>query len=113
LATAPVTKVTRVAKALAFAAIRTAAGCAEVEDRPATWSFVHAAIIAPNCTTSNCHSRLNATAGLQLENREAAYAFITGLPCEPGGVPLDGNHNLVLPGQPESSRLMYLLRAED
>lgn len=101
------------AATLTVAATLTAAGCAEVEDRTASWSFVHAAIIAPNCTTSNCHSQLNATAGLQFDDREGAYTFITGLPCEPGGDSLDGNHNLVFPGQPESSRLMYLLRAED
>ena len=35
----------------------------EPDDRPASWTYVHAAVIAPNCATSNCHSDLAATAG--------------------------------------------------
>lgn len=101
----------RYGAALALACVALAA-CAEVEDRPASWSFVHAAIVAPNCTTSNCHSRLAATAGLQFDELEGAYFYLTGRSCDPDGE-IDGNHNLVLPGQPDSSRLVHLLRGEN
>ena len=102
------------ALALAGACVALAA-CAEVEDRPASWSFVHAVIVAPNCTSSNCHSQLAATAGLQLDELEGAYFYLTGRPCDPGGTggELTGDHNFVLPGQPESSRLVHLLRGKN
>lgn len=37
-------------------------GCAE-DDRPATFEYIHPAIIVPNCTTSACHVGNNAEAG--------------------------------------------------
>lgn len=89
-----------------------ALGCVEPDDRPATWTYVHAAVIAPNCATSNCHSDLAATAGLDLSGREAAYLFLTGRVCEGQELPGEPPRNFVDPGAPETSKLMYLLRGE-
>jgi Planctomycete cytochrome C len=46
---------------------------ADPGDRPARWSYIHAAIIAPSCATSSCHSALAATAGLTLDDPDASY----------------------------------------
>ncbi len=49
-------------------------GCgAEVDERPASWSYIHAAIIVPNCATSACHSTLSKTKGVDLEDHASAY----------------------------------------
>ena len=81
--------------------------CVDTDERPATWSYIHATIIAPNCTTSRCHSSYNQTADLALDDRSAAYAQLTGRSCDTG-IGLD--HNFVYPGDPDRSKLMFLLR---
>lgn len=86
-----------------------AVACGE-DDRPPTWSYVHAAIIVPNCTTSSCHNSFVAPAGVVLQDREGAYTILLGRTCEseqPDEAAPDGN--LVVPGSPETSRLMHLL----
>jgi hypothetical protein len=90
-----------------------ALGCGEVDDRPASWSYIHAAIIAPSCATSNCHSSLAATAGIQLHTPEAGYLFMTGRVCGGEELPGEAPRNFVTPGSPEYSPLMYLLRGEE
>jgi hypothetical protein len=89
-----------------------AAGCGE-DDRPATFSYIHAAILTPQCTTSACHTKLTAYAGVELHSKNAAYVILTGRVC--GADPVDGEaqRNFVTPGQPENSRLMHLLRGEE
>jgi hypothetical protein len=88
------------------------AGCGE-DDRPASWSYIHAAIIEPGCVTSSCHTRLNAQAGVQLHDRDAAYLILVGRACDGNDPPGQAPRNFVAPGQPESSRLMYLLLGDD
>jgi hypothetical protein len=83
------------------------------DDRPASWSYVHAAIIRPSCTTSSCHSSLATTAGLNFETRVGAYMYLTGRVCDGPELPGLPPRHLVAPGQPERSRLVYLLRGED
>jgi hypothetical protein len=96
---------------LGLAVMLTAAvGCADPEDRPASFGYIHATVIAPACATSNCHSDLTATAGLRFDTIEGAYTAITGIVCDgahPAGEPPG---NLVRPGQPESSQLVLQLR---
>ena len=54
--------------------LATAAGCgAEPDDRPVSFTYIHQAIIVPNCTTSNCHSELTQIVGWNLEDRDEAY----------------------------------------
>ncbi|HET6611252.1 MAG TPA: hypothetical protein VFG83_04655 [Kofleriaceae bacterium] len=83
--------------------------CGGTDDRPATWSYVHAAIIAPNCTTSACHSELSKTAGLNFETPESAYIFLTGRVCDGTTGVEPPPRNFVTPFRPAESKLMYLL----
>lgn len=80
------------------------------DDRPASWSYLHEAIIRPNCATVSCHTGENATAGLRLQETDQAYANLTGLPC---GSAEAGEQSFVSPGAPEFSRLTELLRGSN
>jgi len=64
------------------------AACDVAEDRPAEWSYIHAAIIGPSCATSSCHSRISSVAGMDLSTPARAYALLTGRTC--GAPPLAG-----------------------
>jgi len=86
-------------------------GCAEEDDRPATFEYIHATIIKPNCTTSGCHSQLASTAGLNLETMEGAYLILVGKPCDQT-VPGQAPRNFVTPYEPETSKLMFQLRGD-
>lgn len=85
------------------------AGCG-ADDRPATWSYIHAAIVVPSCTTASCHSREAAVAYVDLHERELAYATLLGRDCDTQS---DAPGYFVDPGHPESSHLIRLLRNED
>ena len=75
-------------------------GCAgDPSDRPATWSYLHAAIIAPNCATSSCHSSLATTANVALDDAEAAYDVLI-------------DRQFVIPGDPAST-LLDLLEGDE
>ncbi len=89
------------------------AGCESIDERPATFGYIHAAILQPSCTTSNCHSSLTGQAGLRLDDPEAAYVALVGRTCDVGELPGLPSGNLVVPFQPTSSRLMYLLRGDE
>ncbi len=82
--------------------------CEDVEDRPATWSYIHATIIEPNCTSSNCHTNISQAAGISFDDPDEGYSALAGVACG-GGMAND----LVVAGQPELSKLMYLLRGEE
>lgn len=75
-----------------------AAACTS-QDRPASWSYVHAAIIAPNCATSSCHSERAAAADVVLEDADTAYEVLL-------------DRQFVIPGDP-SSTLMSLLAGDE
>jgi hypothetical protein len=75
---------------------------ADVDDRPATLSYLAPRIFRPSCATASCHSTLSRAAGLDLETADLAtlraeLVFRT----------------LVYPGQPEGSPLVNFLRGED
>jgi hypothetical protein len=76
-----------------------AACAAEPSDRPATWAYIHAAIIAPACATSSCHSALAATAGVVLDDPDVGYTIL-----------LDRQY--VIPGDPTSA-LSSLLAGDE
>jgi hypothetical protein len=97
-----------------FAWIAAFAACDEAGDRPARWDYIHAAIIAPSCTTAGCHSKLTAIAGIDLSASDGAYTFLTGRVCdELPDVDVEAPGNYVFPGQPERSKLIHLLRGEN
>ena len=61
--------------AVAAAAI----GCGTaIDERPPQWSFISPAITEPSCATVNCHSDIAQKAGVDLHNRDAGYASLTG-----------------------------------
>src|SRR5262245_4188594 len=92
---------------LAGATLGSLGACGE-DDRPASWSYIHTAIIAPNCATSSCHTQENAQAGVDLHSIDSAYEILVGRDCDPSSPP-GSSRNFVAPGQPERSNLMYLL----
>ena len=86
--------------------------CDTVDDRPDTWSYIHAAIIEPSCATANCHSAISRTAGIDLSDREQSYVFVVGRLCTTSmGLPV-GPGNYAFPFHPERSPLLHLLRGD-
>jgi len=76
------------------------AGCAnDPGERPATWAYLHPAIVAPNCATSSCHSQLVQTAGIAFDNRETSYDQLLEL-------------QYVVPGD-DASALLPLLEGDE
>lgn len=90
-----------------------AAACQTADDRPVTWSYLHASIIAPSCTTSGCHSALTAAAGVNLSDKESAYAVLTGHICGEPARAQDAPRNFVTPFSAAYSQLIYQLRGSD
>jgi hypothetical protein len=94
-------------------------GCDAPGDREPSWSYIHGAILLPNCATSNCHSNLGASplgtsaAGLQLDGRESSYFVLTGRACEGTSTIEPPAGNVVVPGEPERSKLLHLLRGDE
>jgi hypothetical protein len=87
--------------------------CDTVADRPAEWSYIHASIIRPSCSTASCHSYEASAGGLDLSTPGGAYSSLTGSVC---GAPVQAGSpagSFVIPGDPERSRLVYLLRGTD
>ncbi len=91
----------------AIAALSLSLGaCGGDDDRPATFEYIHAAILAPSCATSGCHSDLAEVAGINLESFDEAYLELTGRDCDDDDASV---RRYVVGGQPEASQLMYLL----
>lgn len=87
-------------------------GCGE-DDRPASFEYIHTAILAPNCATASCHTEAVSQAGIRLHTVEAAYTMLVGRPCEADPIDEQAERNFVDPGHPERSRLVYLLRGDE
>lgn len=98
---------------IVLVALGLVAGCLESESRPSSWSYVHATVIRPACTTAGCHSTLGAAAGIDLSSSDGAYTFLTGKICGAAEQPFDPPRNFVVPGSPESSQLVFQLRGAD
>lgn len=95
---------TRAAALLALGSVALLA-CGD-DERPATFEYIHPAIIVPNCATSGCHSDLAEVAEINLESFDEAYEELTGRPCHDDE---RDTRAYVNPGQPENSQLMFLL----
>jgi hypothetical protein len=112
----------------ALAVLAPLPGCLGQQDsRPATWSFLSAAIMQPNCASASCHSRPVAAAGLDFSSPLRGFTSLTGLwiwIVDPEGAPgqgcreLDGttvcqreHRSLMVPFDPAQSRLIQLMRA--
>jgi hypothetical protein len=93
---------------LALAVLSPLTACGE-DDRSASWSYIHTAIISTSCVTSSCHTKENAQADVDLHSQRSAYKVLVGQRCDPDNPP-DRERNYVAPGQPDRSHLIYLLR---
>jgi len=100
----------RILLAVGLAAI---AGCADGADRPARWSYIHAAIVAPSCATAGCHSKITSIAGLDLSSREGAYTILTARVCGEPEPAQGAPHNFIVPYAPEASRLYHQLLGQN
>lgn len=100
------------ARWIAFAAALALGGCGE-DDRPASFEYIHTAILAPSCATASCHTAAVSQAALRLHSIDAAYTMLLGRPCDAEPLDEQAPRNYVDPGHPERSRLMYLLRGEE
>jgi hypothetical protein len=105
--------VTPLRKLLLWSVWVVAVGCGGEDKRPATWSYVSAAIIQPNCATSSCHSRGAAVAGLDLSTADNGYSDLVDqkLPDAGGVDRTKVPRLLVLPGNPAQSRVVNMMRA--
>jgi hypothetical protein len=83
------------------------------DDRPADWQYISAAIIAPNCATSSCHSPTTAAAGLDLSTAERGYTSLLTLrlPNKKGSDVVRAR-TMVVPYRPAESRMIRMLRAD-
>jgi hypothetical protein len=93
-------------------------GCGNAEDeRDPVWGYISPAIIQPNCATASCHSKGAAVAGLDLSTAENGYISLLQLKLAPRPVasptspPNEPPRNLVLPGNPDQSRVVNMLWA--
>jgi Planctomycete cytochrome C len=77
-----------------------AAGCGEeVDPRPTSWGYIHAAIVVPTCATIGCHSDFSEQGNLNLEEEQEGYdELLNSLPRR------------VVPGNPAGSLLMVRLQ---
>jgi hypothetical protein len=75
-----------------------AAGCGEeIDPRPASWSYIHPAIVVPNCATIGCHSDTSEQKNLNLESEDEALDDLN-------------EGRLVIPGDPSTSPLILQLQ---
>src|SRR3569623_2413770 len=75
-------------------------GCGATQDeRPPKWSFISPVIVQPSCATANCHSQLAERSGVMLDTTADGYQQLT-------------QRHFVLPGDPDNSALMALLRGQ-
>ena len=75
-------------------------GCGGADDtRPPRWSVISGTIIEPSCATVNCHSKIANRAGVDLHDRATGYADLV-------------MRGFVVPGNPDQSALLYLLRGQ-
>ena len=86
--------------------------CDTGADRPATWSYLHETIFAPDCATSSCHSYQRSAGGIDLSTSAGAYSVLTGHTCGNDGGSGTSTRSFVDPGHPDDSELMHLLTAD-
>jgi len=95
-----------------LAAVTGACG-GEEDTRDPVWGYISPAIIQPNCATSSCHSKAAAVAGLDLSTYETGYISLVQLKLAPRGMmKVEPPRPMVLPGNPDESRVMHMLRAD-
>ena len=61
----------------AIISVLLAAGCGDVDNRPAAWGYISPAIFQPACATSSCHTRAIAQSGVDFSDPDRGYASLT------------------------------------
>ena len=98
--------------AMLLGAVTTSAGCGGTEDlRDATWSFISPVIVQQNCATSSCHNQAAAVAGLDLATVNDGFASLMNLKLPVRASQGEKARTLVVPFNPDESRLVQMLRA--
>lgn len=98
---------------LVAAAAVSGGGCGgSVDEREPSWAYISAAIMQPACATSSCHSKGAAVSGLNMSTAADGYSSLVelSLPTRRTGA-TDVPRSLVLPFNPDQSRLVNMLRA--
>jgi hypothetical protein len=89
-------------------------GCGgTTDDRPAKWSYIYPAIIAPSCATASCHSDVARRAGVNFVDTDEAYFQLVNrhfvVQCAvPPAVP----DQACLARAANDSELIHLMRAQ-
>jgi hypothetical protein len=102
-----------------------ASACKSYDGRPVEWEYISPVILQPNCATASCHSRGAAVAGLDFSDADRGYVsltrlryqivdrYATGETCSPSHETVicrGGYRPLVMPYNPQQSRLLHILR---
>ena len=97
---------------LMMTALVASAACGGADDtRAATWGFISPVIIQQNCATSSCHSQASAMAGLDLSTVNNGYTSLLNLKLPVRASQGEKARTLVVPYDPDESRLVQMLRA--
>lgn len=86
--------------------IMTASACDTQADRPASFAYLQATIIGPNCATASCHSASDSAEDLDFTDVDASYLSLTGVACG------DTKPSLyVNTGDPSRSAILSIMRS--
>jgi hypothetical protein len=97
---------------LMMTAVMASVACGGTDDtRAATWGFISPVIIQQNCATSSCHSQASAVAGLDLSTVDNGYTSLLNLKLPVRASQGEKARTLVVPYNPDESRLVQMLRA--
>jgi hypothetical protein len=98
--------------AAAVASLGALAGCGGGDDeRDASWRFISPVIMQQNCATSSCHSHASAVAGLDFSTVANGYTSLLNLKLPVRASQGEKARTLVVPFNPDESRLVHMLRA--
>jgi len=104
---------TQVPVRIAWILLAVTIGCATPDDRSASWSYLHPALIVPSCATAGCHSKISSAGGNDLSTPTSAYTMLVGTTCDAPPLPGEPDHNFVRPYDPDGSQLVHMLRGPD
>jgi hypothetical protein len=91
---------------VAFAlALLGGAGCNDTDERPATWSYISATIIQPNCGTSRCHAVGSEVKGWKFDEQNAYDTLLASCIIVPEGNPRPCPNAAGQPGEPANQEL--------
>jgi hypothetical protein len=90
-----------------------AVGCATPDERSASWSYLHPAIIVPSCATTGCHSKVVSIGANDLSTPTSAYTMLVGKTCDAPDLLGEPPFSFVRPFDPDGSQLVHMLHGVD